>query len=136
MDFPRLFQEIASSVTAIGVCVGVLQLWISRRQAVTGFEDSLTNEYRQIAGCLPTAALLGDTLPDDQLQTYLQGFYFALRGKAFGLTAGAGEFPQASIDGSICRNFGSARLGRNLSRCFFSLSGAIQLKPPLRFLSR
>jgi hypothetical protein len=75
VDFCRLFQEIASSVTAIGVCVGVLQLWISRRQAVTGFEDSLAHEYRQIAGCLPTAALLGDTLPDDQLQTYLQGFY-------------------------------------------------------------
>lgn len=58
MDLPRWFQEIASVVTTIGVCVGVLQLSITKRQAVA---DALAHEYRQIIGKLPTAALLGET---------------------------------------------------------------------------
>jgi hypothetical protein len=52
------------------------------------------------------------------------------------LTSGAGEFLQASIDGSIRRKFGSARLCGKLGRCFFSLSRTVQLKPPFRFLLR
>jgi len=53
-----------------------------------------------------------------------------------GLTAGAGEFLQASVDGSIRRKFGSARLCGKLRRCFFSPCRTVQLKPPFRFLLR
>ena len=52
------------------------------------------------------------------------------------LTSGAGEFLQASVDGSIRRKFGSARLCGKLGRRLFSLSCTVQLKPPFRFLMR
>jgi hypothetical protein len=68
-------KEIAPLVTAIGVCVGVLQLSNAKRQAVTAFEDALANEYRQITGKLSTAALLGETLSAELLQAHLPDFY-------------------------------------------------------------
>jgi len=52
------------------------------------------------------------------------------------LTSGAGEFLQASVDGSIRRKFGSARLCGKLGRRFFSPSRSVQFKPPFRFLLR
>jgi hypothetical protein len=68
-------KEIAPIATAIGVSVGVLQLWNAKRQAVTTFEDALANEYRRITGKLPTAALLGERLSPDVIQTHLPEFY-------------------------------------------------------------
>ena len=72
---PEWLKDIAPIVTATGVCVGVLQLWNSKRQAVTTFEDELANEYRQITGKLPTAALLGETLSAELLNFHLPDFY-------------------------------------------------------------
>jgi hypothetical protein len=72
---PEWLKDIAPIVTAIGVCVGVLQLWNSKRQAVTSFEDELANEYRQITGKLPTAALLGEPLSAELLNMHLPDFY-------------------------------------------------------------
>jgi hypothetical protein len=75
MELTEWIRTLVPMVTAIGVCVGVLQLFNTKRQAVTAFEDALANEYRQITGKLPTEALLGETLPADLLQKHLSDFY-------------------------------------------------------------
>jgi hypothetical protein len=75
LDFSDWLKEIAPMVTALGVSIGVLQLWHTKRQAVTLFEDALAKEYREITGELPTAALLGELLPTEQMQTHLPDFY-------------------------------------------------------------
>jgi len=67
--------EIAPIVTALGVSIGVLQLWNTKRQAVTLFEDALAKEYRDITGTIPTAALLGEILPTELMQAHLPDFY-------------------------------------------------------------
>jgi hypothetical protein len=68
-------REIAPIVTALGVSIGVLQLWHTKRQAVTLFEDALAKEYREITGTIPTAALLGELLPAELMHAYLPDFY-------------------------------------------------------------
>jgi hypothetical protein len=68
-------QTIASAATAIGVFFAAAQLWITRRQTTTAFEDALSKEYREIAQRLPVAALLGDRLDDGDQSTALQQFY-------------------------------------------------------------
>ncbi len=50
----------AAVVTIVSLPIGVFQLWASRRQAVTSFEDALTQEYRQITQQLPAEAMLGE----------------------------------------------------------------------------
>jgi hypothetical protein len=68
-------KEIAPVVTALGVSIGVLQLWNTKRQAVTLFEDALAKEYREITGAIPTAALLGEILSAELMQAHLPDFY-------------------------------------------------------------
>jgi len=75
MNLPDWIKDIAPIVTAVGVCVGALQLWNTKRQATTAFEDALAKEYREITGRLPTGALLGETLTAESLQTHLPNFY-------------------------------------------------------------
>lgn len=54
--------DIASTATAIAVIFAAIQIWQSKRQAVTAFEDALSKEYRELAARLPTKALLGEPL--------------------------------------------------------------------------
>ena len=61
--------------TAIGVCVAAWQLWMAHRQSVTTFEDSFAREYRELAATLPTKALLGEPLSEDEHQQYFDEFY-------------------------------------------------------------
>jgi hypothetical protein len=68
-------KDFAPIVTAIGVGVAAVQLWNTKRQAVTTFEDSLASEYRQITAKLPTSALLGEVLSSDLLKVHLPEFY-------------------------------------------------------------
>jgi hypothetical protein len=68
-------SNIAPIVTAIGVCIAVYQLWNTKRQAVTLFEDALTKEYREITGKLPTAALLGEIISAELMRHHLPDFY-------------------------------------------------------------
>jgi len=77
MSSLRIFsvQDIASIATAIGVFFAAFQLWHTRARAITTFEDSLANEYRQITGRLPTEALLGEILAPDVQKTHFHEFY-------------------------------------------------------------
>jgi len=75
MEFTGWITLLAPVATATGVCVGALSLVNSKRQAVTTFEDALSNEYRQITTTLPTAALLGESLSTEILQAHLPDFY-------------------------------------------------------------
>src|SRR5260370_35493466 len=73
--FSYWLTKIAPMTTALGVSIGVLQLWNTKRQAVTLFEDALAKEYREITGTIPTAALLGDILAAELMQTHLPDSY-------------------------------------------------------------
>jgi hypothetical protein len=68
-------QDVASIATAIGVFFAAFQLWHTRARAITAFEDSLSNEYREITGRLPTEALLGEILTTDAHKAFLHEFY-------------------------------------------------------------
>jgi hypothetical protein len=65
----------ASVATALGVFLAAVQLWQATRQATTQFEDGLNSQYREIARRLPVAALLGETLSEDDYQSALPHFY-------------------------------------------------------------
>jgi hypothetical protein len=65
--------EITDWITAIATSAAALGVWYARKQLVTGreiaqfqFEDSLAKEYREIANRIPTKALLGAGLSDDE----------------------------------------------------------------------
>jgi hypothetical protein len=75
VGLPNWIQLVASLATAIGVSVGALQLWYARRRATTTFEDALASEYRQLTARLPTAALLGETLPVELQRPHFHEFY-------------------------------------------------------------
>jgi uncharacterized membrane protein YfbV (UPF0208 family) len=68
-------QDVASIATAIGVFFAAIQLWHTRARAITTFEDSLANEYREIVGRLPTEALLGETLTLEVRRDKFRKFY-------------------------------------------------------------
>jgi hypothetical protein len=68
-------QDLASIATAIGVFFAAFQLWHTRARAITTFEDSLANEYRQITAKLPMEALLGEVLAPDGQKANLHEFY-------------------------------------------------------------
>jgi hypothetical protein len=68
-------QDVASIATAIGVFFAVLQLWYTRNRAITTFEDTLSSEYREITGRLPTEAMLGEILTADVQKTHFHEFY-------------------------------------------------------------
>ncbi len=73
--FSTITSWIASIATAVGVIVAARQLWLTREQSRTSFEDSLSKEYREIAATLPTKALLGDPLTDEEHAEYFDEFY-------------------------------------------------------------
>ena len=62
-------------VTAVGVVVAAWQLWLAHRQCVTNFEDSLAREYRELAATLPTKALLGEQLTEQEYREHFDEFY-------------------------------------------------------------
>ncbi len=68
-------QDISSIATAIGVFFAAFQLWHTRARAITTFENSLANEYREIIDRLPTEAILGETLTPDVQLKHLHDFY-------------------------------------------------------------
>ena len=64
---------ISSSISAIATSVAAAGVWYARRQLLTSreisqlqFEDSLAKEYRDLANCIPTKALLGEALSEDE----------------------------------------------------------------------
>jgi hypothetical protein len=70
-----LFSALASVATAAGVGVAAWQLRHSQRQNVTTFEDSFAREYRELTATLPTKALLGEPLTEQEHQEHFDEFY-------------------------------------------------------------
>ena len=68
-------QTVASVATAAGVGLAASQLFLSKRQVETQFEDHLASQYREIARQLPIEALLGEELANDRHEQALPYFY-------------------------------------------------------------
>lgn len=66
---------LSSIATAVGVLVAAWQLWLAHRQSITAFEDSFAREYRELAATLPTKALLGEPLTEDEHVEHFDEFY-------------------------------------------------------------
>ena len=66
---------ISQAATAVGVFIAGGQLYLSRKQSQTAFEDGLAQEYRAIALALPVNALLIDPLSDAEKVDSLKHFY-------------------------------------------------------------
>ena len=71
----EILTAIGSVATAFGVLLAAWQLFLAHRQSVTTFEDSFAREYRELVATLPTKALLGEPLTDDEHQQYFDEFY-------------------------------------------------------------
>ena len=70
-----IIQAAASIATALGILAAGWQLYLTKRQAVTQFEDKLTSQYREVAGRIPLVALLGEELDDAEYAAALPDFY-------------------------------------------------------------
>ena len=68
-------STLADVMTAAGVLIAAVQLLMSRRQSVTEFEDSFSKEYRELASDLPTKALLGEALSEEEHDDAFDEFY-------------------------------------------------------------
>jgi hypothetical protein len=68
-------SALANIATGAAVIVAAWQLVLSKRQAVTTFEDSLAKEYRDIAATLPVKALLGEALNESEHMDKFDEFY-------------------------------------------------------------
>jgi hypothetical protein len=75
MDWLSLISACASVATAVGVFLAGRQITLAKRQAKTQFEDDLTRQYREIIKEIPTDALLGKEISDDEYQKARHAFY-------------------------------------------------------------
>lgn len=60
-----LIQTCLTAVNATAIFVAAWQLRMTKRQAITTFEDTIAREYRDLANDLPIEAILGEELPKD-----------------------------------------------------------------------
>ena len=65
----------ASTIAAIGVIFAFSQLRISKNIAQLQFEDGLAKEYRELVSQIPTKALLGQKLSEDEYQNSFDELY-------------------------------------------------------------
>lgn len=70
-----MLTALANIATAGAVAVGAWQLVLSQRLSVTNFEDTFAKEYRELAAKLPTKALLGEQLSDDEYAKHFDELY-------------------------------------------------------------
>jgi len=75
MNLMDWFNLIASFATAVGVFLAWWQIRESSRQAKTTFEDSLSNEYRNLVQGIPVKALLGEDLDEEAYRDNLSELY-------------------------------------------------------------
>ena len=66
MAIRELVETFAAVATSVGVFFVVWQLWQTKKQAVTSFEDQLASEYRLLARAIPASALLGEELENEK----------------------------------------------------------------------
>jgi len=60
------WNSIVSIFTAIGVLVAAFQLRVSSKIAQSGFEDSIDQQYRELAKGIPVDALIGKSVAEEQ----------------------------------------------------------------------
>jgi len=68
-------SEWANLATSVGVIFGALQLWMSRQQAMSQFEDSLVQQYREIVKAMPLKVLFGEERDLEEIRKY-EGLVF------------------------------------------------------------
>jgi hypothetical protein len=71
----EILSALANIATAAAVVVGAWQLVLVHRMSVTNFEDTFAKEYRELAAKLPTKALLGEALSDDEHAKHFDEMY-------------------------------------------------------------
>jgi hypothetical protein len=69
------FQLLSSAATAVGVGITAYQIYVSRALCVTQFEDGFAKEYREITAKIPTRALLGAALNDDEKKEHFDDLF-------------------------------------------------------------
>lgn len=62
-----VFQALTLAGTLTGFGFTVHQIRCASKQIRTSFEDALTKEYRELCHSIPTKALLGEELSDEEL---------------------------------------------------------------------
>jgi len=75
MNWMELVSTIASVATAVAVFFAWSQIRLTKRQAITQFEDGLGREYREIAQRIPVKALLGEEIEEELYENALDDFY-------------------------------------------------------------
>ncbi len=66
MNLEITVDNIASIATAFGVAIAAWQIWESHKLAQTTFEDSLEQQYRNLAMKIPVDALIGKPVPKEK----------------------------------------------------------------------
>ena len=74
-DYLIWVSPIANCVMAVGVFLVFGQIRLTKKLANTQFEDSLAREYRELAAKIPTKALLGDELTEEEYKATFDEFY-------------------------------------------------------------
>lgn len=62
------WNSVASVFTAIGVMVAAFQLRVGSKVAQTEFEDSIDQQYRELAKGIPVDALIGRSVSDGKAE--------------------------------------------------------------------
>ena len=75
MNIKDFLDTAANLATTVGIFLAVWQLWRTKQQAITSFEDQLAREYRQLARKIPVAALLGQELPEETFEKVREEIY-------------------------------------------------------------
>lgn len=68
-------QALAGVATAVGAFLAAYQLFLTKKQAVTSFEEALNARYRQLVERMPLDALLGKEINVAELETHRKSFY-------------------------------------------------------------
>lgn len=74
-DTLAILSALANGATAFGAIAAAWQLYLVHKQGRTNFEDSFAKEYRVLAAKLPTKALLGDVLTDEEFKEHFDEMY-------------------------------------------------------------
>jgi len=75
MDVKDIVGLVASIAITIGVILAVIQLYLSRSQAITTFEDGFSKEYRNLTCRIPVHALLGLEISEEENKEHLDEFW-------------------------------------------------------------
>jgi hypothetical protein len=72
------WAAVGSIATALGVLFVCWQIWQTRKQNITAFEDEMSRQYREILKTIPVEALLGEELTPKELEEAENGIYHYL----------------------------------------------------------